>query len=80
MWFLKVYACSVVFNSDDAKQEYLEELQKIRQQYQSEVNEIKLRAEALEVNFPAPNIYPVFPTPPFPQCKELIMWSVKSGF
>ncbi|XP_060089217.1 serine/threonine-protein kinase Nek5-like isoform X2 [Heteronotia binoei] len=32
------------------EQEYLEELQKIRQQYQSEVHEIKLRAEALEEN------------------------------
>ncbi|XP_015284536.1 PREDICTED: serine/threonine-protein kinase Nek5-like [Gekko japonicus] len=30
------------------EQEYLEELQNIRRQYQSEVNEIKLRAEALE--------------------------------
>nr|XP_056712645.1 serine/threonine-protein kinase Nek5 [Euleptes europaea] len=30
------------------EQEYLEELQKIRQQYQSEVNDIKLRAETFE--------------------------------
>ncbi|XP_054841964.1 serine/threonine-protein kinase Nek5 isoform X2 [Eublepharis macularius] len=32
------------------EQEYLEQLQKIRQQYQSEVNEIKLKAETLEEN------------------------------
>uniref|UniRef100_A0A8D0BP85 non-specific serine/threonine protein kinase n=1 Tax=Salvator merianae TaxID=96440 RepID=A0A8D0BP85_SALMN len=32
------------------EQEYLEQLQKIREQYHSEVNEIKLKAEALEDN------------------------------
>ncbi|XP_066467594.1 serine/threonine-protein kinase Nek5 isoform X2 [Tiliqua scincoides] len=32
------------------EQEYLEQLQKIRQQYQSEINEIRLKAEAVEEN------------------------------
>ncbi|KAJ6659229.1 hypothetical protein lerEdw1_019275 [Lerista edwardsae] len=34
----------------DVQQEYLEQLQKIRQQYQSEINEIRLKAEAVEEN------------------------------
>ncbi|KAL8172967.1 UNVERIFIED_CONTAM: hypothetical protein K2H54_035986 [Gekko kuhli] len=47
---MKEEKLQVTTKNETKEQEYLEELQKIRQQYQSEVNEIKLRAEALEEN------------------------------
>ncbi|KAJ7341508.1 hypothetical protein JRQ81_005692 [Phrynocephalus forsythii] len=47
---IKAYQRAVAQRNEMKEQEYLEQLQKIRQQYHSEVHEIKLKAEGLERN------------------------------
>uniref|UniRef100_A0ABM5GLE6 non-specific serine/threonine protein kinase n=1 Tax=Pogona vitticeps TaxID=103695 RepID=A0ABM5GLE6_9SAUR len=47
---MKAYQKAVAQRNEAKEQEYLEQLQKIRQQYHSEVHEIKLKAEAQEKN------------------------------
>ncbi|XP_062981350.1 serine/threonine-protein kinase Nek5 [Elgaria multicarinata webbii] len=47
---LKAYQKALAQKNEMKEQEYLEQLQKIRQQYHSEVNENRLKAEALEEN------------------------------
>ncbi|XP_053141066.1 serine/threonine-protein kinase Nek5 isoform X3 [Hemicordylus capensis] len=46
----KGYQKALAQKNEMKEQEYLEQLQKIRQQYQSEMNEIRLKAEAVEQN------------------------------
>ncbi|XP_063171466.1 serine/threonine-protein kinase Nek5 [Candoia aspera] len=47
---LKAYKNALAQKNEMKQQEYLEQLHEIRQQYQSEVNEIRIKAEALKEN------------------------------
>lgn len=51
-WYLYRY---ILLKSNNVLQEYLKQLHEIRQQYQSEVNEIRLKA--VKVNVLGPNSY-----------------------